>query len=264
MTSLSLTIDLEDPTGQYAPNGHYVTMTHRLLDLCDETGRRATFFTIGRVATSAPSLIKAIAARGHEIAYHSHDHVSLTEETPARFERESRMDKTIIEQLTGRPVSGFRAPRFSLTPQTKWTIDILGNLGFLYSSSIMPTSLSLFGFPKASQKPFRWPPNGMVEFPLPVASLGPLRVPYLGGVYLYALPAFLVNHWARCADAGEALWTYVHPYDLDTETPFACFPDTPYWICRILWLVRRQAGKKLRHVLELGDAGPLGERVSSY
>ena len=257
---ITFTIDLEDPSGRYAPEGRYVAMTRRILDLCDALGRKATFFTIGRIAQSAPSLVRDIASRGHEVAYHSHNHVSLTAENPARFAAESTADKDRLEQLAGQKIVGFRAPRFSLTPQSLWALDILAGLGFRYSSSIMPTDVSLFGFPEASRVPFAWP-NGMIEFPLPVAMLGKYRVPYLGGIYLYTMPFFLVRSFLAKAQKEEVLWTYTHPYDFDVEEKFARMPYTPLWINLTLRLARRNAAKKIRRTLELGAGPPLRDRL---
>ena len=257
---ITFTIDLEDPSELYLAEGRYVAMTERLLDLCDETGRKATFFTVGRVAQAAPQLIRTIANKGHEIAYHTHNHVPLTKESPDRFLRESAEDKDLLEQLSGKPIIGFRAPRFSLTPQTLWALDILGELGFRYSSSIMPTSVSLFGFPDAARTPFSWA-NGMIEFPLPVAEIGTYRLPYLGGIYLYTMPFLALRRFVAQAEAREVLWTYTHPYDFDREEKFSRTPNTPLWINIILWLARRQASSKIHRVLSLGDAPPLGERL---
>jgi polysaccharide deacetylase family protein (PEP-CTERM system associated) len=255
---ITLTIDLEDPTERYEANGRYVALTRRILDICGEYKRRATFFTIGRVAEAAPQLIKDIAAQGHEIAFHSHAHVPLTEEDPVRFRWQSREDKERLEQLAGKSVTGFRAPRFSLVPKSLWVVDILGELGFRYSSSVMPTSLSLFGFARASRLPFLWP-NGLIELPLPVTRFS--RMPYLGGVYLYMLPAFLTRRAVAKAGPREILWTYTHPYDFDREEKFAAMPHTSYWVSLILWTARRNAESKIRAVLALGDAPPLGERL---
>jgi peptidoglycan-N-acetylglucosamine deacetylase len=273
---ITLTMDLEDPNERYEPDGRYASMTRRILDLCEDLNRRATFFTIGRVAEAAPQLIRDIAARGHEIAFHSHAHVPLTEEDPARFRHESKTDKERLEQLAGKSVTGFRAPRFSLTPKSLWALDVLGELGFRYSSSIMPTNISLYGFPGAPRTPFLWP-NGIIELPLPVAQCGLLRVPYLGGIYLYIMPLWLVRRWIAKADAREILWTYAHPYDFDREEKFTHFigrdcsalrttatapmPHMAYWVSYLLWIMRRHAGNKIRNILEEGDASPLGERI---
>ena len=260
MSAITFTIDLEDPTELYLPQGRYIAMTRRILDLCDATQRKATFFTVGRTAQSAPQLIKDIAAKGHEIAYHSHNHVSLTKEEPQRFRRESAEDKDRLEQLSGKKIIGFRAPRFSLTPQSLWTLDILAELGFRYSSSVMPTDVSLFGFPDAPTAPFMWP-NGMIEFPLPVAVLGKYRMPYLGGIYLYTMPFPLLRMMLAKAKADEVLWTYTHPYDFDSTERFKRLPNTALWISVTLWLARRKAAKKIRRVVEMGNAPPLGERL---
>jgi len=258
--TISFTIDLEDPTERYAPDGRYVLMTRRILDLCEEMNRKATFFTIGRVAEAAPQLVSEIAAKGHEIAYHSHNHVSLTQENPERFRKESFEDKDRLEQLAGQKVTGFRAPRFSLTPQSLWALDVLAELGFRYSSSIMPTDVSLFGFPDAPRTAFAWP-NGMIEFPLPVALLGKYRLPYLGGIYLYTTPFFIVRQFLAKAQPDEILWTYTHPYDFDREETFHQMPKTPFWISLILYLARRKATQKIRRILELGPAALLRERL---
>ncbi|MDD5585816.1 MAG: polysaccharide deacetylase family protein [Alphaproteobacteria bacterium] len=262
MTGVSLTVDLEDLAGVYAPDGRYAAMAQKLLDFCDAVQRRATFFTVGRVAETAPDLVKAIAARGHEIAYHTHNHVPLTQENPQRFRHESSIDKMRIEQLSGRPVTGFRAPCFSLTPKTLWALDVLAELGFRYSSSIMPTNISRFGFPNAPREPFQWP-NGMIELPLPVANVGPLRVPYLGGVYLYALPFFMVRRWIKRAGPDKCLWTYTHPFDFDVEAPFERSPGTPAWISLIMWSLRHRAENKIRRVIGMPDAKTLEDRVAA-
>jgi polysaccharide deacetylase family protein (PEP-CTERM system associated) len=258
---ISFTIDLEDPTGRYEPDGRYVAMTRRILAMCDEFRRPATFFVVGRVAQAVPDLVKEIASRGHEVAYHSHAHVPLTQEEPDRFRRESREDKDRLAQLAGKNVAGFRAPCFSLTPKSVWTLDVLAELNFLYSSSIMPTGISRFGFKNTPRTPFLWP-NGMIELPLPVGSLGSLRVPYLGGIYLYAMPWKLTKHWIARAGKDEILWTYTHPYDFDREEKFKPIPDTPLWISLVLWLARRKAEAKIWKILGLGQGVTLGQRVT--
>lgn len=259
---ISLTIDLEDPSAHYAPNGRYVPMTRKILDLCEAMGeRKATFFTVGRVGEVAPDLVREIAARGHEIAYHSHNHISLTEETPEKFRQEAKEDKDRLEQLSGKEVIGFRAPRFSLMPQTIWALDVLKDLGFRYSSSIMPTDVSLFGFPNASRVPFAWP-NGIVEFPLPTVEIGKYRLPYLGGIYLYSMPFPVVKAFLAKVKNDEVLWTYAHPYDFDRNEKFTRLPHTSLWISLVLWQARRKAEKKIKKLLSISGGRPLGARFA--
>jgi polysaccharide deacetylase family protein (PEP-CTERM system associated) len=259
--TITFTIDLEDPTERYAADGRYVALTRRILALCDQMNRKATFFTVGQLAQAAPQLLQDIASRGHEIAYHSHAHRPLTDEEPERFRRESAEDKDRMEQLTGQKIVGFRAPRFSLTPQSVWALDILRDLGFAYSSSVIPTDLWLFGFPEVPQTPFKWP-NGMIEFPLPTARLGKYRIPYLGGIYLYTMPGFALAGFLARAHADEILWTYTHPYDFDSGEKFAPMPHTPLWIAYVLWLARRRAASQIRKILEKApSAPPLRDRI---
>lgn len=255
---ISFTIDLEDPSEQYAPDGRYITMTRHILDVCDNFNRRATFFIVGRVAESAPQLVQDIALKGHEIAYHTHAHVPLTLEDPKRFECETRQDKDHIEQLTGKKVVGFRAPQFSLTPQSIWSLDILGNLGFTYSSSVMPTRLSRHGFAGLPRSAFVWA-NGLFELPLPTTAT--LGLPYLGGIYLYALPFCVSQRFAHRALPSEILWTYTHPYDFDHDNKFARMPHTPCWVSTLLGMARFVADKKIERILQNFSAPPLAERL---
>lgn len=260
---ITFTVDLEDPTERYEPDGRYVIMTRRILKMCEKMQRRATFFVVGRVAEAVPRLLYEISSEGHEVAYHSRNHVPLTEEKPARFRKECAEDKDKFEQITGYAVLGFRAPRFSLTPKTLWAVDALGEAGFRYSSSIMPTQLSLFGFPNAARTPSVWP-NGLIELPLPVADLGPFRIPYLGGIYLYASPFSLTRYWAQKAGRQELLWTYTHPYDFDKENKFAPMPHTPRWVSLILGASRYVAEDKIRRILRSASAPPLCERIAQH
>jgi polysaccharide deacetylase family protein (PEP-CTERM system associated) len=258
---ITFTVDLEDPTERYDADGRYVAMTRHILNMLDGSQRKATFFTIGKIGESAPDLIKEIAGRGHEIAYHSHAHTSLTEEDPVKFKVESFADKDRLEQLAGKQVIGFRAPRFSLTSKSRWALDVLKEMGFQYSSSIMPTSISRFGFQNVPAGAFRWP-NGLIELPLPVAKVKSLRIPYLGGIYLYSLPFMLTRYWAQKADKDVLLWTYTHPYDFDREEAFKPMPNTPLWVSLILWQARGRAERKLRKILAMGDARPFAERIA--
>ncbi|HKW51611.1 MAG TPA: polysaccharide deacetylase family protein, partial [Candidatus Eisenbacteria bacterium] len=59
--------------------------TRRILDLLDEAGSTATFFTLGWVARRYPALVKEIASRGHEVASHGMFHQMLNELTPESF-----------------------------------------------------------------------------------------------------------------------------------------------------------------------------------
>src|SRR5262249_30199545 len=146
-------------------------------------------------------------------------HVPLPRLEPATFRAETARGRALLEDLTGAPVTGFRAPTFSLVPETRWAVDELTEMGFAYSSSVLPARSPLHAWPGQPRHPFRWP-GGLVELPCPVAVVGPLANPYLGGVYFRVLPWTAVRLGLARSHPDEVLWLYCHPYDFDPDEPF--------------------------------------------
>ena len=190
--STAFTLDLEDHTGAYARRGRHLDVAWRILDWCDAQDIRGTVFVVGRLAASAPDLVREVAARGHEVACHSWSHEALDRLGAEAFRADTLRAKGVLEDIVQRRVVGYRAPVFSLTRATSWAPAILREAEFEYSSSVMPARNPLHGFPEAPDRPFRWP-SGLVELPCPVRRLGPLSVPYLGGIYLRYLPLRVVE-----------------------------------------------------------------------
>ena len=64
--------------------------TDRVLELFEQAGVKATFFTLGWVAARHPGLIRRIAEAGHELASHGWDHrrVFTLDETEFRADLE--------------------------------------------------------------------------------------------------------------------------------------------------------------------------------
>ncbi len=253
---ITFTLDVEDHLGRYGADGRYVDNTRRVLAFLAGRGVKGTFFVVGRVAEGAPGLVREIVAAGHELACHSYRHTPLERESPATFRADTGRAKTLLEQAGGVPVVGYRAPMFSLVARTAWALEELRALGFRYSSSILPAAHPRYGYAGVPDTPFRWA-NGLVEFPVPLARIGPLQLPYLGGIYLRYLPGWLVRRWARAQQAGVP-WTYLHPYDFDAEEPYAAMPDTATWVTLLLWFKRGGTWDKLAGLLALGAGKPLG------
>ncbi len=259
---LTFSLDLEDHRADRTAPPRYPEMTRRVLDFLDEIGVTGTVFVVGEVAEAEPGLIREVARRGHEVAFHSYLHRPLTEETAARFETETQAGKALLEDLTGQAVVGFRAPVFSLTRESAWAVDTLMALGFAYSSSVLPAPHPLYGFPDAPAQPFRWP-CGLLELPVPLARLGAWRLPYLGGIYLRYLPAGTVARLRARADKGQVPWTYCHPYDFDADEPFGLIRQTPLWASVLLWLNRRNSFRKLGSLLAEDHAPPFAARIAA-
>ena len=196
--------------------------TRRLLDLFDETGARATFFTLGWVARQHPALVREIASRGHEVASHGMHHQMLTEQTPKTFRADAAESKAVLEDCCGEPVVGFRAPSYSVNGTTLWAIEVLAEAGYRYDSSIYPIRRRRYGYPEGPTRPARLSFQGssLAEFPLPTVALGPIRVPVLAGAYLRLLPSWITAAAARrFRDRGEAVVVNVHPWEIDPEQP---------------------------------------------
>jgi polysaccharide deacetylase family protein (PEP-CTERM system associated) len=90
--------------------------TERLLEIFAETGVKATFFVLGWVAERHPGLVRRIAAQGHEVASHGFAHRLVYDLTPAMFRDDVRRSKACSKTAAGRPVEGYRAPSYSVTP----------------------------------------------------------------------------------------------------------------------------------------------------
>ena len=245
---LAISLDLEDHRPSLDFPKRYPDITRRLLDLLAERGIRATVFVLGRVAKESPELIREIAERGHEVAYHSAQHVHLTYENIDNFIGESTHDLKYISDLIGMEVRGYRAPAFSLTPKSAWAIDAIKTLGFKYSSSVMPVKNPINGFPGAPRQAFYWP-NKLLEIPASVAKVGPVSLPYLGGIYLRYLPMVFIRYLLRHEPTTEEKWIYCHPHDFDHEEAFFQIEGTSFLVSVLLWFNRRGTFDKLMRLL---------------
>ena len=163
---VTFTLDVEDYT---APGStpRAVETTRQILAFLAERSVRGTFFVVGEFAEEQSALVREIADGGHEIGLHSYRHAPLTDSDPDTFRREVGAARAHVEDLAGRPVVGYRAPTFSIVPSTVWVTDILPELGFRYSSSVLPARSPLYGFPGRPRIPSRWP-SGLLELPCPV------------------------------------------------------------------------------------------------
>jgi polysaccharide deacetylase family protein (PEP-CTERM system associated) len=257
---VTFTLDLEDHRPSTDAPERYPALTREVLDFLDARAVRGTFFVVGECAEAHPELVREVAARGHEVGLHGWRHQPLTELTADAFRVDVQRGKDLLQDLTGTPVLGFRAPTFSLVPESRWAVDVLAETGFTYSSSVLPARSPLFGDPTLPTTPFRWR-NGLVELPCPAVRAGGVGLPYLGGVYLRAIPGAASTAVRRSVGRGQLLWIYCHPYDFDPDEEFWVVPDAGRWGSRLLWYNRRRAFAKVESVLR-GRAGPpLAERL---
>lgn len=193
-----------------------------LLELLERFGTVGTFFTVGWVARKHPSLVRRIAAAGHEIASHSYWHRRVSALTPEQFRADVRECKAVLEDVSGQAVLGFRAPSFSILPGGEWAFDVLLDEGFRYDSSLFPIRRPGYGYPAAPTEPHVIERPGGVLLELPMATLRCLgmRLPAAGGGYLRQLPLAIIRHAFReLGRRGESGMFYVHPWEIDAEQP---------------------------------------------
>ena len=250
---ITFTLDLEDHRPHDGLPKRYPEIVDQLLDFLDAHKIKATVFTVGTLAEQDPALVKRIHDAGHEIGHHSYDHTPLTRQSPSTFKSDTARAKNILEDVTGAPVNGYRAPVFSLTRDTLWAVDILKELGFIYSSSIVPARNPLHGLHGAPRKAFKWS-NGLLEIPAPVGRIGPATLPYLGGFYFRYLPLGTIQKQIRKSDAP--LWTYCHPYDFDAGEKNWRIKGAAAPVSLLLWLNRSGMMKKLESLATNNSFAP--------
>lgn len=250
--AVAFTLDLEDHDPDRATRRRYAAVTAALLDDLDEWGVTGTVFVVGDLLAEEPDLIRSISERGHEVGLHGADHRALPEVGPEQFRTVTKKTTELLSSITQKPVFGFRAPAFSLTPASGWAPEILTELGYDYSSSVLPARHPIFGWPEAPAEPFRWP-CGLIELPVPVAGFGAVRLPMLGGACLRIAPGIFVKWSLRCLRRHPALWLYSHPYDYDPDEARHPKPFLGQKFQRVMWWGRKRMRRRVRSLVTGSD-----------
>jgi polysaccharide deacetylase family protein (PEP-CTERM system associated) len=239
--------------------------TTRLLELLSKRGVRATFFVLGWVAERFPQLIRQIAGSGHRVGCHSYLHQVIYRGSPAIFRADLRRAKGVLEDLVGAAVQSYRAPSYSITTQSLWALEILGEEGFQYDSSIFPIVHDNYGIANAPRFP-HWKVlqsgRRIHEFPPSTIRFYGLNLPVGGGGYLRLLPCS-VTAWAihriNAVEQQPAM-VYLHPWEIDPEQPRIAAP----WLSRFRHYQNLDSTeRKLEKLLKKFSFGPMEEVLAS-
>lgn len=253
----ALTIDFEDwyqgleiPYGNWDGFESRIELSgRRVLEVFHDAGVRATFFILGFIAEKYPSLVKEIAAAGHEVGTHGYSHSFIYRQSAETFREELGRSVQVLEDLTGEKVVGHRAPFFSITKESLWAIDVLQELGIRYDSSIFPVLNYRYGIADAPRYPYLLESNdqSIMEFPISTWKILGKNLPVAGGAYFRIYPYALTRAAFRSINReGRPAVFYLHPWELDPDHPRI---DVPRRIALTHYFNLRATERRLRRLL---------------
>lgn len=194
----------------------------RMLEILEDSQVHATFFTLGWVAERYPDMVKRVVAGGHELASHGYGHQRASDLSRDEFFDDITRAKKILEDLGGQVVIGYRAPSFSIGENNLWALDLLGEAGYQYSSSIYPIRHDHYGMPNAPRFAFRPSDSrSLLELPATTIRLFNRNLPAAGGGYFRLLP-YQMSRWSinrvNNVDKQPCIF-YCHPWEIDPDQP---------------------------------------------
>jgi polysaccharide deacetylase family protein (PEP-CTERM system associated) len=199
---------------------HVEANTNALFELFAQYQVRATFFFLGWVAERFPQVVRQAHELGHEVGCHSYWHRPVFRLSPDEFKQDTYRARNVIQDATGAPVRGYRAPNFSINQSVPWAYPILEELGFEYDSSVYPIHHKLYGNHGAQRYPYLAGVK-LIEIPVATWRVFKQNVPVAGGAYLRILPYALMRHGIRSINNQEKAPAvlYMHPWEIDDSQP---------------------------------------------
>lgn len=192
----------------------------RILELLAKYNCKATFFCLGWVAKKYPEIIKKISSLGYEIGTHSNNHQLVYELTPEVFKQDLKESIDLLSQITGTPITTFRAPGFSIgKEQASWAFEIMSSCGIQVDSSVFPAARAHGGFQDFGHgEPTLVKIKGheILELPINTGFIGNKPFVFSGGGYFRLLPLHLLR---ALFNRSNYVMTYFHPRDFDYEQP---------------------------------------------
>lgn len=221
----------------------------RFLEGISGTETSCTFFILGWVAEHYPRIVKRIASSNNEIAAHGYGHELITKQSPRAFREDIRKAKTVLEDIIGKPITGYRGPGFSITKQNTWVFETILSEGFTYDATLYAGKHGHGGISLIPSVPFRilTPSGPLEEYPVPTITFGPINTAFSGGGYFRLFPEFIINRFIQSFNAkGKPVLSYLHPRDLDPDTPRLSMPINRKIRC---YINLSQTFRKLRKIV---------------
>jgi polysaccharide deacetylase family protein (PEP-CTERM system associated) len=244
------------------PTDRIESSVERVLELLNNHDVTATFFVVGEVAEEYPDLVARVADEGHELATHGHTHTPLFQLDRDSFAHELSRSTNAIRKASGVDVTGFRAPNFSITPETEWAFETLSGQGFRYDASVFPAWTPMYGIRSAPKKPYCVDNDspftesstdsccncGEKLLEVPAAVHPRWNIPVSGGFYARFLPLRVIK-WGIDAlnEQGHPAVLYFHPWEFN---PGVKVSTLPFQIRFVSYYRITQTGDVLRSLLK--------------
>lgn len=187
-----------------------------LLGMLAEAGRTATFFVLGEVAERLPRRVREIAEAGHEVGSHGYLHLRAFDHSLGGFRRDLDRSKKLLEDVTGGPVRGFRAPEWSLRSLGSSRLPQVAEAGFLYDSSLAPYPLSgQMTNPRLASR-LAWDRSALIDLlEFPPLTFGPyLRIPAGSWPGRLVRPQWVVDAAEEHLEEGGLPVVVIHPWEV--------------------------------------------------
>jgi polysaccharide deacetylase family protein (PEP-CTERM system associated) len=234
---------------------------HIISELLDKHEVKATFFCLSDLPKTHHALLRSLSDKGHEIASHGHTHRSFTGLTSKEIREELMLSRSILEDITGKQVQGFRAPNFSITDET---VDLLVETGYRYDSSLFKVRLHR-GYGRLDRYPVQPTPYmihpELMEFPLSVLPWGFWQIPWAGGAYFRHFPRSIFLAGVQELVRSGYYHFYIHPWELDTTQPH---PKHMRWIDRLRHFRNiSRSGKMIESMLSKHSFSSIGQHLEA-
>lgn len=192
-----------------------------ILESLDKNNSTATFFILGWIAERFPQIVKKIHQQSHEVACHGYNHELIYSLSPENFRQDVIRTKTLLENIIGEEIIGYRAPNFSITD---WAIDVLISLGFKYDSSLFLTVAhnrygNLKDYKISSNSVFELK-NDFYQVMLSNIEYAGVKLPWAGGFYFRFIPYSIFKRGIDKILKKKGIYIfYIHPWEFDPKQP---------------------------------------------
>ena len=154
----------------------------KIMKFLEDKKAKGTFFFLGTVAESNPSIVQDLFYEGHEIANHGWDHTLLNNMNHAQTTEDIKRSTEVLEDITGEKVVGYRSPCFSFNESI---FEVLNSFGYLYTSMGIKATMHDRYSDNSGYS------NSIIDLELPFASKFGLNIPATGGGWFRLYPGIL-------------------------------------------------------------------------